>query len=100
VGVLRDQSEATYRAQRRRAESTAATQKYVSAEHGALGGTRTPNRLLRRQMLYPLSYEGMLTPVIPNPLISRKRALSHLRRLRRRQPQHLRAGRVNKTLMH
>ena len=25
--------------------------------HGALGGTRTPNLLIRSQMLYPLSYE-------------------------------------------
>jgi hypothetical protein len=24
---------------------------------GALGGTRTPNLLIRSQMLYPLSYE-------------------------------------------
>ena len=26
-------------------------------EPGALGGTRTPNLLIRSQMLYPLSYE-------------------------------------------
>jgi hypothetical protein len=26
-------------------------------ECGALGGTRTPNLLIRSQMLYPLSYE-------------------------------------------
>ena len=26
-------------------------------ELGALGGTRTPNLLIRSQMLYPLSYE-------------------------------------------
>jgi hypothetical protein len=26
---------------------------------GALGGTRTPNLLIRSQMLYPLSYERM-----------------------------------------
>ena len=26
-------------------------------ESGALGGTRTPNPLIRSQMLYPLSYE-------------------------------------------
>jgi hypothetical protein len=26
-------------------------------ESGALGGTRTPNLLIRSQMLYPLSYE-------------------------------------------
>jgi hypothetical protein len=28
-----------------------------AAELGALGGTRTPNLLIRSQMLYPLSYE-------------------------------------------
>jgi hypothetical protein len=27
------------------------------AAFGALGGTRTPNLLIRSQMLYPLSYE-------------------------------------------
>jgi hypothetical protein len=26
-------------------------------DRGALGGTRTPNLLIRSQMLYPLSYE-------------------------------------------
>ncbi|TSC64816.1 MAG: hypothetical protein CEO22_699, partial [Candidatus Berkelbacteria bacterium Gr01-1014_85] len=26
--------------------------------NGALGGNRTPNQLLRRELLYPLSYEG------------------------------------------
>ncbi len=26
---------------------------------GTLGGTRTPNPLFRRQVLYPLSYEGL-----------------------------------------
>ena len=26
-------------------------------KRGALGGTRTPNLLIRSQMLYPLSYE-------------------------------------------
>ncbi len=29
---------------------------------GALGGTRTPNLLIRSQMLYPLSYERWLNP--------------------------------------
>ena len=29
---------------------------------GALGGTRTPNLLIRSQMLYPLSYERIRTP--------------------------------------
>ena len=28
-----------------------------ACELGALGGTRTPNLLIRSQMLYPLSYE-------------------------------------------
>jgi hypothetical protein len=28
-----------------------------ASELGALGGTRTPNLLIRSQMLYPLSYE-------------------------------------------
>ena len=28
----------------------------------ALGGTRTPNLLIRSQMLYPLSYERRLNP--------------------------------------
>ena len=27
---------------------------------GALGGTRTPNLLIRSQMLYPLSYERLM----------------------------------------
>ena len=30
-----------------------------AAELGALGGTRTPNLLIRSQMLYPLSYERL-----------------------------------------
>ena len=29
----------------------------MAADLGALGGTRTPNLLIRSQMLYPLSYE-------------------------------------------
>jgi hypothetical protein len=29
---------------------------------GALGGTRTPNLLIRSQMLYPLSYERRMNP--------------------------------------
>jgi hypothetical protein len=29
---------------------------------GALGGTRTPNLLIRSQMLYPLSYERKANP--------------------------------------
>ena len=34
---------------------------------GALGGTRTPNPLIRSQMLYPLSYER-LSPHISGEL--------------------------------
>ena len=30
---------------------------YEQHLYGALGGTRTPNPLIRSQMLYPLSYE-------------------------------------------
>ena len=30
---------------------------------GALGGTRTPNLLIRSQMLYPLSYERLCRTV-------------------------------------
>ena len=33
---------------------------------GALGGTRTPNLLIRSQMLYPLSYERTFSS-IPRP---------------------------------
>ena len=29
---------------------------------GTLGGTRTPNLLVRSQTLYPLSYEGVCDP--------------------------------------
>jgi hypothetical protein len=42
---------------------------------GALGGTRTPNLLIRSQMLYPLSYErgcgGQSTARGVNPVPSR-----------------------------
>ena len=31
---------------------------------GALGGTRTPNLLIRSQMLYPLSYERRDAPIV------------------------------------
>ena len=34
-----------------------------AAELGALGGTRTPNLLIRSQMLYPLSYERSRSPL-------------------------------------
>jgi hypothetical protein len=30
-----------------------------ASDLGALGGTRTPNLLIRSQMLYPLSYERL-----------------------------------------
>jgi hypothetical protein len=30
---------------------------------GTLGGTRTPNLLVRSQTLYPLSYEGVCGPL-------------------------------------
>jgi hypothetical protein len=33
-------------------------------EVGALGGTRTPNLLIRSQMLYPLSYERRRTRTV------------------------------------
>ena len=33
-----------------------------AADLGALGGTRTPNLLIRSQMLYPLSYERSCVP--------------------------------------
>jgi len=31
----------------------------VDTHRSALGGTRTPNLLIRSQMLYPLSYERL-----------------------------------------
>ncbi len=34
-----------------------APQAFCLVKLGALGGTRTPNLLIRSQMLYPLSYE-------------------------------------------
>ena len=36
----------------------------------APGGTRTPNQLIRSQALYPLSYEGIYIPIIPQCPIS------------------------------
>ena len=33
-----------------------------ASDLGALGGTRTPNLLIRSQMLYPLSYERSAVP--------------------------------------
>jgi hypothetical protein len=36
---------------------TAAARSQWAVDLGALGGTRTPNLLIRSQMLYPLSYE-------------------------------------------
>ncbi len=39
-------------------DDPAATGQYLTwGNGGALGGTRTPNLLIRSQMLYPLSYE-------------------------------------------
>jgi hypothetical protein len=35
---------------------------WASVTRGALGGIRTPNLLIRSQMLYPLSYERRLNP--------------------------------------
>jgi hypothetical protein len=35
----------------------------LAVDLGALGGTRTPNLLIRSQMLYPLSYERWLMPL-------------------------------------
>jgi hypothetical protein len=45
----------------------------------ALGGTRTPNLLIRSQMLYPLSYERSLNP----PQCTAPRVSSAHARLRR-----------------
>lgn len=36
--------------------------KFGQAELGGLGGTRTPDALLRTEALYPLSYEAALEP--------------------------------------
>ena len=35
---------------------------------GAFGGIRTPNLLIRSQMLYPLSYERLWVVNIPEPV--------------------------------
>ena len=35
---------------------------FVAVSTSALGGTRTPNLLIRSQMLYPLSYERRWNP--------------------------------------
>ena len=35
---------------------------FALVRRGALGGTRTPNLLIRSQMLSPLSYERRLNP--------------------------------------
>lgn len=34
---------------------------------GALGGIRTPNLLIRSQMLYPLSYERWCLAIVDEP---------------------------------
>jgi hypothetical protein len=36
-----------------------------AGQRSALGGTRTPNLLIRSQMLYPLSYERWVPPKQP-----------------------------------
>jgi hypothetical protein len=36
----------------------------VLVRRGALGGTRTPNLLIRSQMLYPLSYERICNQAV------------------------------------
>ncbi len=44
---------------------------------GALGGTRTPNLLIRSQMLYPLSYERTGAPLVyatRTPLVPARRS--------------------------
>ena len=40
-----------------RAPKRGSTDRWTPSDLGALGGTRTPNLLIRSQMLYPLSYE-------------------------------------------
>ena len=45
------------------AEEIAVTRRYV----GAPGGIRTPNLLIRSQMLYPLSYGRLFSFVVPPP---------------------------------
>jgi len=37
----------------------------LNCDKSALGGTRTPNLLIRSQMLYPLSYKRITTATIP-----------------------------------
>jgi hypothetical protein len=41
------------------ADRTAPPVRHHRFKRGALGGTRTPNLLIRSQMLYPLSYERL-----------------------------------------
>jgi hypothetical protein len=40
------------------------TQRDDLGKRGALGGTRTPNLLIRSQMLYPLSYERQMAQLV------------------------------------
>jgi hypothetical protein len=40
-----------------RREKDPSPERVGACDLGALGGTRTPNLLIRSQMLYPLSYE-------------------------------------------
>ena len=42
------------------------TEAASSSKHGALGGIRTPDLLLRRELLYPLSYEGIPCCILPH----------------------------------
>jgi hypothetical protein len=72
---------------------------------GALGGTRTPNLLIRSQMLYPLSYERWCLaslrhsePVLcrPGRAGQRTRIGSALRRLRTARRPNERALRMTK----
>ena len=49
---------------------------------GALGGTRTPNLLIRSQMLYPLSYERWTPLVYGNPGTATAQSRRELRYLR------------------
>src|ERR1700674_2161970 len=53
-----------------------------AAELGALGGTRTPNLLIRSQMLYPLSYERWCLASLRHP----ERGLCHPARAPHRSP--------------
>ena len=53
---------------------------YIAEIGGTLGGTRTPNLLVRSQTLYPLSYEGMCGPLRAEVYQSRIAAFDFSRR--------------------